>query len=89
MLPRTPQPPKFKHIEGAERIVLPPPDEKADSFFQTLRARRTQRTFSAPASLASIAKLLQTTRDRQGFIKSKYFGALPLKTSPSAGPGIR
>ena len=85
-IPRTPQPPNFKNIEGAERIALPPPDSKTDSFFQTLRARRTRRTFSsAPASLASVSKLLQTTWGVQGFIKSKYFGSLPLKTSPSGG----
>jgi len=85
-LPRTPQPAQFKKIEGAERIALPPAVGKTDSFFQTLRARRTSRTFSpAPASLASISQLLQTTWGVQGFIKTKYFGALPLKTSPSGG----
>jgi SagB-type dehydrogenase family enzyme len=85
-LPRTPQPPKFKTIEGAERIALPPPDSKRDSFFQTLHARRTRRAFSpAPASLASVAKLLQTTWGVQGFIKTRDYGSLPLKTSPSGG----
>ena len=38
---RTPQPAKFKNIEGAERLTLPPPDGKGDSFFHTLHARRT------------------------------------------------
>jgi SagB-type dehydrogenase family enzyme len=84
--PRTPQPLKFKTIEGAERIALPPSDSKKDSFFQTLHARRTRRAFSpAPASLASISELLQTTWGVQGFIKTKAFGSLPLKTSPSGG----
>ena len=85
-MPGTPQPLKFKTIEGAERIALPASDSKRDSFFRTLHARRTRRTFSpAPASLASISQLLQTTWGVQGFIKTKAFGSLPLKTSPSGG----
>ena len=85
-IPRTPQPAKFKSIEGAERIALAPPDGRTDSFFQTLHARRTRRAFSrAPASVAAVSKLLQTTWGVQGFMDSKYFGALPLKTSPSGG----
>jgi SagB-type dehydrogenase family enzyme len=85
-IPRTPQPPKFKNIEGTEQIALSPPDRKTDTFFQTLHARRTRRTFSpAPASLASVSTLLQTTWGVQGFIRTEDFGALPLKTSPSGG----
>jgi SagB-type dehydrogenase family enzyme len=85
-IPRTPQPPQFKKIKDAERIALPRPDSKRDTFFKTLHARRTWRTFSpAPASLASISKLLQTTWGVQGFIESKYFDSAPLKTSPSGG----
>ena len=83
---RTPQPPKFKKIEGAERIALPPPDSTTDSFFQTLHARRTLRKFSrAPALLENVSKLLQTTWGVQGYVESKYLGLLPLKTSPSGG----
>jgi len=84
---RTPQPPKFKKIEGVERIALPPPrDSDTDSFFQTLHARRTLRQFShAPALLESVSKLLQTTWGVQGYVESKYLGFLPLKTSPSGG----
>jgi SagB-type dehydrogenase family enzyme len=85
-IPRTPQPPQFKQIEDAEQIALPRPDSKRDSFFQTLHARRTWRTFSpAPASLESISQLLHTTWGVQGFIESKYFDSAPLKTSPSGG----
>jgi SagB-type dehydrogenase family enzyme len=86
-IPRTPQPPQFKKIEHAERIALLPPDRKRrDSFFRALHARRTWRTFSpAPASLTSVSQLLQTTWGVQGFIDSKFFGSLPLKTSPSGG----
>jgi SagB-type dehydrogenase family enzyme len=85
-IPRTPQPAKFKNIAGAERLTLPPPDGKGDSFFHTLHARRTWRRFSpASASLASVAKLLHTTWGVQGFIKTGAFGSLALKTSPSGG----
>lgn len=85
-LPRTPQPPLFRKTEGVESTSLPVHERETDSFFQTLHARRTRRQFSrAPASLDSVAKLLQTTWGVQGYIESKYFGPLPLKTSPSAG----
>ena len=57
-----------------------------DSFFQTLHARRTQRTFSpAEVPLGDIAKLLHTTWGVQGYLESKVFGRLPFKTSPSGG----
>ena len=86
MLPRTPQPHHFKKTPGAELIPLPPHDREEDSFFQTLHARRTWRTFSAaPAPLACVSKLLQTTWGVQGYIESEDFGPLPLKTSPSGG----
>ena len=59
---------------------------ETDSFFQTLHARRTQRNFSeAPVSLDDVSKLLHTTWGVQGYLESKYFGPLPLKTSPSGG----
>jgi SagB-type dehydrogenase family enzyme len=86
MIPRTPQPPHFKKTGGAELISLPPHEPEEDSFFQTLHARRTRRTFSAaPTPLASVSKLLKTTWGVQGYIESGYFGSLPLKTSPSGG----
>jgi len=85
-LPRSPQPPHFKKTDGAELISLPAHDREEDSFFQTLHARRTQRTFSAaPAPLESVSKLLQTTWGVQGYVETEYFGPLPLKTSPSGG----
>jgi len=83
---RTAPPPQFKNTQSGELISLPAPGREADSFFQTLHARRTRREFSdAPASLESISKLLQTTWGVQGYIVSKYLGPLPLKTSPSGG----
>ena len=82
----TPQPSHFKRIEGAESFSLPLHDREPDSFFQTLHARRTQRTFSAaPASLEDISRLLQTTWGVQGYLQTQSFGSLPLKTSPSGG----
>jgi len=85
-IPSTPQPPLFKKIEGAESVSLPFHEIEADSFYQTLHARRTQREFSeAETPLDSISKLLRTTWGVQGYVESEYFGPLPLKTSPSAG----
>jgi len=80
-LPRTPQPPLFKKTDGAESISLPLHQTEKDDFFRTLHARRTHRKFSAAEiSLDSIAKLLHTTWGVQGYVESKYFGSLPLKT---------
>jgi SagB-type dehydrogenase family enzyme len=85
-LPATPAPAQFKEIQGAASISLPFHEMETDSFFQTLHARRTRRKFSAEqAPLDSISKLLQTTWGVQGYVQSKCFGPLPLKTSPSAG----
>jgi SagB-type dehydrogenase family enzyme len=85
-IPNTPQPPLFKKTAGAASIPLPLHEMETDSFFQTLHARRTQRRFSAAGvSVQNIATLLQTTWGVQGYIESKYFGPLPLKTSPSGG----
>ena len=87
VVPSTLPPSVFKKTEGAESIALPRHEiDDTDSFFQTLHARRTQREFSqALASLESISKLLQTTWGVQGYIETKHFGTLPLKTSPSGG----
>jgi SagB-type dehydrogenase family enzyme len=85
-LPDTPPPPFFKKTVGAESVSLPSHEIETDSFYRTLHARRTQRKFSEEETpLNSISKLLQTTWGVQGYVESKYFGSLPLKTSPSAG----
>lgn len=85
-IPNTPPPPTFKKIAGAETVPLPRHEMEQDSFFQTLHARRTQRTFStADVPLDNIVKLLQSTWGVQGYLESKHFGRLPFKTSPSGG----
>jgi SagB-type dehydrogenase family enzyme len=85
-LPDTPQPPLFKKTDGGVSISLPVDSGEKDDFFQTLHARRTHRKFSAAdVSLDSVAKLLHATWGVQGYVESKYFGSLPLKTSPSGG----
>lgn len=85
-LPRTPQPDQFKRIEAAESISLPAHEKDADTFFQTLHARRTRREFSkVPVALDIVSKLLQTTWGVQAYIDTDEFGPLPLKTSPSGG----
>jgi SagB-type dehydrogenase family enzyme len=82
----TPQPSQFKRIAGAESFSLPPHERETDSFFQTLHARRTRRTFSeAPAPLDAISRLLQTTWGVQGYLDTQSYGPLPLKTSHSGG----
>jgi SagB-type dehydrogenase family enzyme len=86
VIPDTPPPELFKRTEGLQSIALPCPGRQADTFFQTLYARRTQRQFSeASVSLDGISKLLHTTWGVQGYIDTDQFGSLPLKTSPSGG----
>ena len=85
-LPDTLQPPFFKKTDARVSISLPVDSGEKDDFFQTLHARRTHRKFSAgQVSLDSVAKLLHATWGVQGYVESKYFGSLPLKTSPSGG----
>jgi SagB-type dehydrogenase family enzyme len=81
-----PQPPLFKKADGAAYLSLPVPQAQHDDFFRTLYARRTHRRFSpAQVPLAAVAHLLHATWGVQGYVESKYFGSLPLKTSPSGG----
>jgi len=85
-LPTTPAPPQFKRIAAAAPIRLPSPEIQADTFFETLHARRTHREFAkAPVSLESVSSLLQTTWGVQGYAQTNVFGKLPYKTSPSGG----
>jgi SagB-type dehydrogenase family enzyme len=85
-LPDSPQPPLFKRTDAAAYVSLPVPAAESDAYFQTLHARRTHRKFSAAeVPLGSIATLLHATWGVQGYVESKYFGSLPLKTSPSGG----
>ena len=85
-IPNTPPPPAFKKSAAPKSIPLARQEPEKDSFFQTLHARRTRRDFSRAAlPLENIAMLLQTTWGVQGYLESKYFGRLPIKTSPSGG----
>ena len=85
-LPTTPAPPQFKRIATADSIRLPSPEKQADTFFETLHARRTHREFAQTAvSLESVSNLLQTTWGVQGYVQTNVFGKLPYKTSPSGG----
>jgi len=86
LLPTTPPPPQVKTIDNAGSIALPLHDIDQDSFFQTLHARRTHRTFAkGKVSLGSVSKLLKTTWGVQGYLETNVFGKLPYKTSPSGG----
>jgi len=85
-VPATPAPPQFKRIEGADSVALPSHEPEPDSFFETLRTRRTHRTFSkGGVSLDQVSRLLRLTWGIQGYLESKAFGWLPVKTSPSGG----
>lgn len=85
-LPSTPAPPQFKVIRGTDAIRLPAQAIAADTFFETLHARRTHREFArGNLSLENVAKLLQTTWGVQGYHQTNVFGKLPYKTSPSGG----
>lgn len=86
LLPASPAPAQFKKVRGANRIRLTWAEPAADSFFETLRARRTHREFaSGKVPLEKVARLLQTTWGVQGYFKAEVFGKLPYKTSPSGG----
>jgi len=83
-VPDTPPPPPFKKRKGNESVALPQDEVETDSFYGTLHARRTRREFSAAdVPLKSVS--LQTTWGVQGYVESKAYGLLPLKTSPSGG----
>lgn len=85
-LPDRPQPPLFKQADQAAYISLPVPQAQQDEFFRTLYARRTHRRFSAAElPVEAVATLLHATWGVQGYVESKYFGSMPLKTSPSGG----
>jgi SagB-type dehydrogenase family enzyme len=85
-LPRTPAPPQFKRIPGADTVRLPSHAVARDAFFETLHARRTHRQFAAGRiSLQNISQLLHTTWGVQGYFETNVFGRLPYKTSPSGG----
>lgn len=83
---RRPQPAKTKSYPAASKIALPPPLAPPADFASVLQARRTCRQFQpVPVSLAQVATLLGWTWGVQGWLRSRLFGWLFHKTSPSAG----
>lgn len=85
-LPTTAPPAQFKRIDGTETIALERHEVEEDSFFRTLYARRTHRSFSkAELAFDDVARLLEATWGVQGYFDSRFFGKLPYKTSPSGG----
>ena len=85
-LPDTPAPPQFKRLRGVNIIPLPSHAIGTDSYFETLHARRTHREFAKRSiPVEDVSKLLRTTWGVQGYVRTKEFGPLPLKTSPSGG----
>jgi SagB-type dehydrogenase family enzyme len=83
------QPNFFKSLSGrhsSRTRPLPKVASANSSFINVLLHRRTHREFSpAPLDLERLAALLQYTWGVTGFINNWLLGALPLKTSPSAG----
>ncbi len=85
-LPAAAAPSPFKKIRGAASIPLSRRQIDEDSFFDTLRARRTHRQFAAgPVSMENVSTLLHTTWGVQGYWQSPVYGELAYKTSPSGG----
>jgi SagB-type dehydrogenase family enzyme len=85
-LPAAPAPPQFKKIRNAASIPLPSRQVAEDSFFDTLRCRRTHRQFAAgPVSLENVSMLLHATWGVQGYWQTPVYGKLAYKTSPSGG----
>jgi SagB-type dehydrogenase family enzyme len=86
LLPKTPQPKFFKSISGAKKMSLPARTFPKDDFIRVLMSRSTHRQFSSkPVDLKIVSQLLSLVWGVTGSLYSPLFGALPLKTSPSAG----
>jgi SagB-type dehydrogenase family enzyme len=82
-----PQPPFFKRHPGAKIVVLPSVElPKEGSFVDVLLRRRTWREFSKDGmDLQTLSRLLYLSWGVTDYLKVKFLGRLPLKTSPSAG----
>jgi hypothetical protein len=87
---REPAPPELKQYPRAARLQLPDSNRKGD-FPQVLLARRTWREFSKRRlDLEDLSTLLWLTCGVQYWVKLPgSIGRVALKTSPSAGGGIR
>jgi SagB-type dehydrogenase family enzyme len=83
------QPNSFKSLSGRLSLrtrPLPKVASANSSFISVLLERRTHREFSAaPLDLERLSALLHYTWGVTGFMNNWLLGALPLKTSPSAG----
>lgn len=83
---RDPPPSPFKDYDGA-KVRLPGSfDERADDFWDVLRARRTRRSFlRREVSLEDFSTLLLWTWGKTRLITDPEIGQHVLKTSPSGG----
>lgn len=82
----SPAPPPIKRYRGVPRVPLPPP-ETGGEFTDVVLGRRTWRQFSRePMTLQALGTLLHLTWGIQRWMTlPRAPGAVPLKTSPSAG----
>jgi SagB-type dehydrogenase family enzyme len=80
------QPPIYKSYPGRRKIRLLKGSGTEAPFFGTLRRRRTTREFSGkPISFNDMSKLVYHSWGRISSYKTREFGELLHKTSPSAG----
>jgi SagB-type dehydrogenase family enzyme len=88
-LKQSPQPESFNSLSRrlkSQTVPLPQIPSETPGFINVLLERRTHREFSsARLDLERLSTLLRYTWGVTGFIDSSLLGALPLKTSPSAG----
>jgi SagB-type dehydrogenase family enzyme len=88
-LEQSAQPNSFKSLSGrtsSQATPLPKVTSTNSDFFRVLLKRRTHREFSpTPLDLKRLSTMLHYTWGVTGFINNWLLGALPLKTSPSAG----
>ena len=86
VLPKTPQPKIFKTVKGTKK-TLPLARAFPDSeFIRVLMTRRTHRRFSKQeVTLEAVSQLLSLVWGVTGYLHSRIFGNLPIKTSPSGG----
>ena len=80
------QPPLYKSYSKRPKIQLLKPSVQDVPFFRTLRRRRSTRELSGkPISFSDLSKLVYYTWGRISSYKTREFGELLHKTSPSAG----
>jgi SagB-type dehydrogenase family enzyme len=83
---KEPQADAFKEYAGASRIALPSPKRLSVPFDSVMLRRRSVRTYAAsPIGLEDLATIMYYTWGQTGWIRSRVFGNLVTKTSPSGG----